>query len=314
MQIVQVSDAQDYFKRVQLHFVELKRQNVPESVIEIEKVKLNLFFSVVKRMISDPSSDQERYLIVDKEHPTIIRLAAVRTPPYNLILGFGNNETISCFARYLASEKKDVLIPGIVAGRGEAKLFCSTYFPLASVALEQEQYQLLYLLTDYTPPAKTPPGQMIYADQVHYELLIEWGILFKIDCKLPAHEASREQVEKLVKPRLPERGFVFWEIEKLDSNGNKQKELVSLAGVVVCDDNLVRIGMVFTPKEHRNHGYASILVNLFSKRLVDEGKQVVLYTDESNPVSNAIYYKIGYRQVAEQCALGFTEPLEEIPI
>ena len=70
--------------------------------------------------------------------------------------------------------------------------------------------------------------------------------------------------------------------------------------------NGMRIGPVYTPPELRGRGYASALTAEVSQRVLDAGKRFCfLYTDRSNPTSNAIYERIGYRTVAEAAAIAF---------
>ncbi len=68
----------------------------------------------------------------------------------------------------------------------------------------------------------------------------------------------------------------------------------------------IRIGMVYTPPEHRGNGYATALVADQSQWLLDNGYDACfLFTDLANPTSNRIYERIGYRQVAEAASYGF---------
>ena len=64
------------------------------------------------------------------------------------------------------------------------------------------------------------------------------------------------------------------------------------------------ISAVYTPPEQRGRGYAGAVVQSISQQLLDEGaRYVVLYTDLSNPTSNKLYYRIGYRKIVEQKCL-----------
>jgi predicted GNAT family acetyltransferase len=64
-----------------------------------------------------------------------------------------------------------------------------------------------------------------------------------------------------------------------------------------------RIGPVYTPREHRGRGYAGATVAAASRALVDEGAQVCLFTDQANPVSNALYERLGYRPLVDMANL-----------
>lgn len=58
--------------------------------------------------------------------------------------------------------------------------------------------------------------------------------------------------------------------------------------------------MVYTPPAARGRGYASACVAALSQRVLDDGAHFcMLYTDLANPVSNAIYQRIGYVPVAD---------------
>jgi predicted GNAT family acetyltransferase len=61
---------------------------------------------------------------------------------------------------------------------------------------------------------------------------------------------------------------------------------------------LARIGGVYTPREHRGHGYASANVAALSQYSLDTGcAATMLFTDLTNPTSNKIYQDVGYRPV-----------------
>jgi len=67
-----------------------------------------------------------------------------------------------------------------------------------------------------------------------------------------------------------------------------------------------RIGPVYTPHPLRRRGYGTALVAAISTWLLGQGRRrCCLYTDLSNPTSNAIYRAIGYQHVAESADYGF---------
>jgi predicted GNAT family acetyltransferase len=70
--------------------------------------------------------------------------------------------------------------------------------------------------------------------------------------------------------------------------------------------NGIRIGPVSTPPPLRGRGYASALVGELSARLLSGGRRFCfLYTDASNPASNRIYQRIGYRHVCDSAEIAF---------
>jgi predicted GNAT family acetyltransferase len=61
---------------------------------------------------------------------------------------------------------------------------------------------------------------------------------------------------------------------------------------------VARVGPVYTPKEHRGHGYAAAGVAAISRRLLDEGARVCLFADELNQTSTGVYVRLGFRPIA----------------
>ena len=57
---------------------------------------------------------------------------------------------------------------------------------------------------------------------------------------------------------------------------------------------VARIGPVYTPREHRGHGYAAACVAAVSADLLDEGARVCLFADADNPVSTGVYLRLGF--------------------
>jgi uncharacterized protein len=77
-------------------------------------------------------------------------------------------------------------------------------------------------------------------------------------------------------------------------------EMVSLAGVNGPTPRGIRIGPVYTPPHLRGRGYASNLVAVVSQHQLDAGRSFCfLFTDLTNPTSNAIYQAIGYSPVVD---------------
>jgi predicted GNAT family acetyltransferase len=81
---------------------------------------------------------------------------------------------------------------------------------------------------------------------------------------------------------------------------------VSVAMLRAPAAGVSRIGPVFTPEDRRGHGYGSAVtaaaVNLAHRSGTPE---VVLFADLANPVSNAIYQRIGFEAVADSVRINF---------
>ena len=57
---------------------------------------------------------------------------------------------------------------------------------------------------------------------------------------------------------------------------------------------------MYTPPEHRRHGYAAAVTAAVTQQMLERGYAFVcLYTNASNATANHVYESIGYRLVAD---------------
>src|SRR5262249_59603573 len=87
----------------------------------------------------------------------------------------------------------------------------------------------------------------------------------------------------------PSRGAYLWEDRGVP---------VSLVAYGNPTAHGIRIGPVYTPPEHRGHGYASACLAMLSQHLLESGRRFCfLFTDLANATSNHIYQAVGYNPV-----------------
>jgi predicted GNAT family acetyltransferase len=83
---------------------------------------------------------------------------------------------------------------------------------------------------------------------------------------------------------------------------------VAYAGWSPATPTSARIAPVYTVPGHRGHGYATALVAALSSSLLGTGvRRISLTTDLANPVSNAIYARVGFRPTSEGWHLDFVD-------
>ena len=154
-----------------------------------------------------------------------------------------------------------------------------------------------YELTRVKMPAIRPAGAMRIAESDDIDLLEEWGVQFTLDCNLP--EASspdlRAVVRKKANQSIANKSRTIWVVDGTP---------VSMAGAVRTAKFGTSVAWVYTPPAHRGKGYASQLVAELSQHLLDQGApRCLLFTDARNPISNAIYQRIGYRHACDYLLL-----------
>ena len=90
-------------------------------------------------------------------------------------------------------------------------------------------------------------------------------------------------------------------VERSISSGRRfvwdDSEPVSMVALNPAVADVVRVGAVYTPPEHRNRGYASSAVAAASQLALTNGaRRCTLFTDRANPTSNSIYQALGYER------------------
>jgi predicted GNAT family acetyltransferase len=131
----------------------------------------------------------------------------------------------------------------------------------------------------------TAPGGPRLAVLSDHDLISRWHDAFNVDVNEPPRDWGPDVLHQ-----IDDRRYWLW----LDDG-----RPVSLVGHARPAAGVARVGPVYTPDGRRGRGYASALTAYVSRLLLDQGHQVCLYTDLSNPTSNKIYAAIGYEPVCD---------------
>ena len=268
-----------------------------EPLLLADEARHNLILGIAGTIRDSPDLYPLRSLWLVRERAEVVG-AAIRTPPYNLIL-----------ARPAAPAALETLVggiaedlPGVNGSVPEVDEFAALWTERTGGSARTNMRQGVYALERVEPLAPVPGAARI-ATAEDRELALRWWIAFG-DEVLHEGGPGRDRAEVTLDHRLSSTssGIVFWEDEG---------EPVSFAGWGGPTPNGIRIGPVYTPPELRGRGYATALTAEVSQRLLDgrlfDGRRrfCFLYTDLANPTSNAIYERIGYRRVAESKEIVF---------
>ncbi|MFB7779598.1 GNAT family N-acetyltransferase [Streptomyces bauhiniae] len=83
-------------------------------------------------------------------------------------------------------------------------------------------------------------------------------------------------------------------------------DAVSIAGMNPLIGGQIQVDIVYTPAHLRGHGYAAAVSAEVSRAALAAGAQeVVLFADRSNPTSNALYQRLGYRPLSDWSGYDF---------
>ena len=176
-----------------------------------------------------------------------------------------------------------VRLPGVSGDATTAAYFAGQWAERQRSAVVPFMGQRIYEVDTVEEPTAVR-GHFRKAVLSDRERLIDWVCRFYIDTGV-----QEDSSESIVDKRTSAGQIWLWD----------STEPVSMAGLTAPMEGVVRVQLVYTPPEHRNRGYASACVSSLSKQIRDEGYRCILYTDLGNPISNAIYRRMGYRAVVE---------------
>ncbi len=212
-------------------------------------------------------------------------LAALRTPPGNIILSTGPIDAAKLLALELA--RAEVALPGVTGPREPADAFSAAW------PASRELVHLARVRVCSGVPAVTPAsGRLRQATEDDTERLVAW-----VDEFGPGVFAAPGDRRRFVTRRVMERAFFVWEVDK---------EPVCMACIDSETTRGVRIDWIYAPPAHRGRGYAKSCVAMLSQRLLDGGRDFCLaYAITADARANAFLERVGFRARGVQATWRF---------
>lgn len=264
--------------------------------LEAREAVFNLMLGISLRLIQNPLHYGSQPLFATVAHGGDVSLAALMTPPYKLQIAQLESESAAA-VELLASELygEGWNVPGVLSEEKTARSFASRWCELTGVAAREDMRQRIYQLTAVNPiPYAT--GELKQATFDDLDRAIQWGRSFHVDCF--GDREHPDVTDEQTKAMIDGGTLFFW----------RDSEPVSMAALTRPTPHGISVGFVYTPPELRGKGYASAVVASLSQRCLDSGKEFcTLYTDLSNPTSNSIYQRIGYKPIADVIDIYFDE-------
>jgi predicted GNAT family acetyltransferase len=259
-----------------------------------DEARNNLILGIAGTLDQHPSVYREFRLWSVNDASGEVMGAALQTPPYNLVLGRPRaDDALVALANALSAQR--VELPGVTGAVPEVDVFSKSWVARNGMGRQRRVAQRIYRLTELRPVVQAR-GHARTATDADRELLVGWVNAFVAEALpqgAPGGDAERTVDARL---RTGAGGFTIWE-----DDGP-----VSLAGWGGRTPNGVRIGPVYTPPEHRRHGYGSAVTAAVTAAQLAAGRQFCfLYTDLANPTSNRIYVDIGYEPVCDAIDYAF---------
>jgi GNAT superfamily N-acetyltransferase len=222
---------------------------------------------------------------------------AMRTAPfapYPVYLLAMPDDAVAALAAAVLARGEDV--GGATGLRPAADLFAAAIADATGRSVVNGLHHRLFELGTLVEP-RPVPGRLrpVRADEA--EQALAWVQQFFVDADEQAGRPAGHDGEAAafgiddVRRKLAEEVLWFWE--------DAQGRVVHLIGANPPAYGVSRIGPVYTPKQERGRGWAAGAVAEVSRLLRERGDRVVLFTDQANPTSNALYQALGYEPVAD---------------
>jgi len=264
-----------------------------EAPLVRDEARNNLILGIAGRVKDGRSygDDPPTFLTVDVGGRLVA--AAIRTPPYPLILHCEDDyrKALAVVVDHL--RRADPHLPGVNGEARASAAFAELWTRQSHSRAEIAMRLRIYCLRKVDPPAEVP-GRMRLAVNEDVDLITKWMEGFHAEA-VPDDPPADPRGAAL---RFMESGtLALW-----DHDGP-----VSLAGSSRGSRNGATVSAVYTPREQRGKGYASACVASLSQLLLDRGSAFcTLYADLSNPTSNKIYQRIGYRPIGDSAMYRFS--------
>lgn len=269
------------------------------SFLLADEARNNLPFALAHILRDKPGVYDVHHLWMVEDQRGRVVGAALRTPPYNLVLaGPASEAALGALAASLHAAGYE--LPGVTGAVPEVEQLVDAWTSRTDAVAKRTMVQRIYRVSELRP-VRGVPGRPRHATETDRPLLVEWVRAFAAEA-MPEDAPGRD-AERTVDARLTlgAGGFTIWEVDGRP---------VSVAGWGARTPNGVRIGPVYTPPEHRGRGYGSAVTAAVSAEQLASGRRFCfLYTDLANPTSNRIYTGLGYEPVCDAIDFRFESPV-----
>ncbi|HEU5045123.1 MAG TPA: GNAT family N-acetyltransferase [Nocardioidaceae bacterium] len=257
-------------------------------LIDEDPVGTSVLATNAVRAMADPAAMSDAYWMWVADAAGSPVAGAMHTPPWPPHLATSDVEAAVALAERLAESGRTVT--GVGGIRPAAEAFTRRWVELRPCRVRTARAEGVHEASTVTPPSGVP-GTWRVSESGDAPLLNDWALGFIADIGDP-----RPARDDLLTTRAARGEMWLWEV-----GGTP----VSMAYASPATGGVSRVSWVYTPPAHRKHGYASALVAVLTRSVLESGDRCMLYTDLANPTSNAIYQAVGYRRIADAVSLAF---------
>jgi GNAT superfamily N-acetyltransferase len=245
---------------------------------------------------ADVGAPFSRWWLVVRDADGTVVSAAMRTAPFKPHPTFSMPMPQGA-ARTLAAalHERGELLGGCNGALPGAEVLARATAALAGGEVVADKATRLWEATSVeVPPA--PEGRLRRATEDDAALVLSWFEAFHAEAdeqagRAPDPASGEHNTLDSVLVRIREGVEWLWELP--------DGTVAHLTGSGLPSYGVSRIGPVFTPRELRGRGIASYVVGELTRRGLEAGHRMCLFTDRANPTSNKIYAGLGYEPVVD---------------
>lgn len=235
------------------------------------------------------------WLTVRDDDGTVVS-AAMRTAPFKPHPTFAMPmDDDAAHALAAALHERGEFLGGANGALPGAEVLARATAELAGGEVVTDKATRLWEATSVTVPA-APEGRLRLATEDDADLVLAWFEAFHAEAdeqagREPDPTSGEHNTLDSVLVRIREGVEWLWELP--------DGTVAHLSGAGLPSYGVARIGPVYTPKEFRGRGIASYVVGELTRRGLEAGSRMCLFTDQANPTSNKIYAGLGYEPVVD---------------
>jgi predicted GNAT family acetyltransferase len=266
------------------------------DLLRSDEARYGLVYGIARAVNADPhhyGEEDPLFWVVNDDNG--ISATAWRTPPHPVGLAWhagDPEEAVSLLVEGIHNRWAE--IPGVTGHREVTDPFADRWCKSFGTSIESTIAQRIYRL-DSVNNVPSIPGRMRMATLADKDLVSQWKRAFIVEA---GTLAGRNMPQRDVTPSIEEGTIYMWEYSE---------NPVSMVMKGRPTDHGMSVTFVYTPPELRRNGYATACVASVCREILKGGYDFC-YTDLSNPTSNSIYMKIGFKPVCDSVEYSFSPP------
>jgi GNAT superfamily N-acetyltransferase len=219
-----------------------------------------------------------------------VRAAALRTPPYGLNVSSLPDQAADELAAKIAAVRGTAL-NAVIGDEASGTAFAAAWSAATGASSYLGRRMRLYRLGTLVPLDPAPAGTARVATAEDATVAYAWHDAFA------AETGQRSAARAIIDSQLGNGQLVLWETK------DGPAAIASLTPVLT---GVARVGQVYSPPATRGRGHGGAVTVAASRLAWERGaREVLLFTDLANPISNGLYLRLGYRPVEDRVEIGF---------